>query len=411
MFDDWRFVVAKRLFTSAGGNRLFSFVGLLAVAGLVIAVAVLVIVLSVMNGFERELRERVLGVIPHGYLRPRETATFSDWQAVREKALSRQGIVAAAPSVSGAALAVKAERLQGLTFNGVVPELERTLSILPDFVVEGSFESLEDDRFNALVGVELAAALGLGVGDTFNLVLPEVRYTLAGPALTTRKLTVSGIFRVGADVDRNYLLLSLGDAARLKRQRGVDRIAVRTADLFDAPTILLEAAAADGLFAESWMRRHGSLYDAIRTQKATMFLLLLILVAVAAFNVVSNLVMTVADNKAKIAVLRTLGASAADIRFTFFLHGIMVGVLGVLLGLVAGVLCTLALSPLFSFITGLSGLEMMTEYFIRYLPTDIHLADLLGISVVAFAICLLATLYPASRASKAQPARTLAYEG
>ncbi len=410
MFSDWRFSLATRLFSSSRDNRLVSFVGLLSVGGLVLAVAVLVTVLSVMNGFERELRERVLGVIPHGTLHARQGDYLSDWQSVRNTVLGYEGVAGAAPTVSGTGLVVAGEQLSGVTFRGIDPALEGTVSILPRFVEGTTLQVLDERRFHAILGAELAEGMGLSIGDHFSLVLPDVRFTLAGPVLTTRQLTLAGTFRVGADVDKNQVLLSYTDAARLKRQRGVDGIVVKTDDLFAAPEILLNVAAAEGLYATSWMRRHGSLYDAIQTQKATMFLLLLILVAVAAFNVVSNLVMTVDDNRAKIAILRTIGASPGDIRLTFFVHGLLVGVLGVVIGVAIGVGLTLVLSPAFEVLTNLLGLEIMGEYFIRYLPTEVLISDLAAISTTAFLICIFATIYPANKAAKALPARPLAYD-
>ena len=406
----WRLAIAARLFVATAENRLLSFVGLLSVGGLVVAVAVLVIVLSVMNGFARELEQRVLAVIPHGTLYHRSGGTLTDWQTEREQALRHEGITGVAPLVAASALLIKGDNLQGVSLSGVDPDLEGSVSILPRFMVSGSFQSLKQGRFKALLGAELASKLGLALGDSFTLVLPDVRYTLAGPVLTSRKLELAGIFKVGADIDGNQIILSLNDAMKLKRQTGVDGLVVKTRDLFDAPFLLRELAVQQGYFAESWQRRHGSLHNAIQTQKATMFLLLLVLVSVATFNVVSNLVMTVEDSKPKIAVLRTLGASPADLRFIFLLHGLMVGVMGVLLGLAAGVLITLALSPIFALATDIFGLEVMTEYFIRYLPTDIQLTDLAVIAAVAFVICLLATLYPASKAARAQPARILAHD-
>ena len=409
MQNDWRVGVAFKLFGTSFGNRLMSFVGVLSIAGLALAVAVLVVVLSVVNGFERELRERVLGVMPHGTLYFRSGA---DWQSLRDEVLKHANVSGAAPLVEGSGLAMFDGRMQGIQFRGIDGNLERTVSILPDYVTEGSLSDLMENRFSAMIGAELAEALNVDVGDELTLVLPEVNFSLAGPIVTTRQLQVAGLFSVGADLDRHLVLLNLADAMRLKRQSSVDGVVLKLNDLFDAPRVLHEITLTTDhdLLTSSWMRQNGNLYEAIKTQKATMFLLLLILVAVAAFNLVSNLVMTVDDNRSEIAILKTMGATSAEIRAIFVLHGLMVCLTGLAIGLVVGMLLTLSLSGLYTAISEGLGLELMSEYFIRYLPTDIQVWDIGLISIFSLLICFFATIYPSTKAARANPVEVLAGE-
>ncbi|MBT4492061.1 MAG: FtsX-like permease family protein [Gammaproteobacteria bacterium] len=411
MINDWRVSMALRMFGSASGNRLMSFIGFLSVSGLTLAVAVLVIVLSVVNGFEKELKDRVLGVLPHGTLYTRQSVF--DWQSERSRVLQHADVLSAAPIVEGSGLAVNGQQLQGIQFRGINPELESEISLLPSFMLQGSIGDLGQSGFNTVIGAELAKTLGLVVGDDMTLILPNVVFSLAGPAMTTRRLHVVGLFRVGADIDKNLLLLDIGDAMKIKRQNSVDGLVVRLRDLFEAPRVLHElilSAESDDLFAVSWMRQNGNLYEAIRTQKVTMFFLLMILVAVAAFNIVSNLVMTVDDNKGEIAILKTMGASPTDLRMVFICHGMAVCMTGLAFGLAIGILLTMTLGPTYAIVSDWFGLDLMSEYFIRYLPTDIQGLDIVTICGVSLLICLGTTIYPATKAARANPVEVLAHE-
>jgi lipoprotein-releasing system permease protein len=409
MIDNWRCTVALRLFGSNSSNRLMSFVGLLSVGGLAVAVAILVTVLSVVNGFERELRERVLAVLPHGTVYSR--TGFEDWRVTRSDLLRHHEVLGVAPVVEGQGLLVVAGELTGVVFRGIDPEFEPTVSILPEFVEHGVLEQLANSKYGTILGAELARQLGVSRGDQVSLVLPDVGFSLTGPVVTTRRLTVLGTFEVGADIDKTHIYLNMVDAQKLKRQSGIDGLVLRIPDLFDIHKVLHAVSLSDpSLYGVSWMRQNGSLYNAIGTQKATLFLLLFVLVAVAVFNVVSNLVMTVDDNRSEIAILRTMGASPGDLRWIFIMHGLMVGVVGLLLGLLMGLALTLSLGNIYAILTDWFQLTLMQEYFIRYLPTQILVEDLAIISVVSLVISFLATIYPASRAAVANPVEALQYE-
>ena len=401
--------MALRLFGANSSNRLMSFVGLLSVGGLSVAVAILVTVLSVVNGFERELRERVLAVLPHGTVYSR--TRFEDWRVTRAELLRQPGVLGVAPVIEGQGLLVVNGQLTGIAFRGIDPELESTVSILPEFVGDGVLAQLASTQYGTILGAELARQVGVSRGDQISLVLPDVGFSLAGPVVTTRRLTVLGTFEVGADIDKTHIYLSISDAQKLKRQSGIDGLVVRIPDLFDIHKVLHGISlAAPSLYGISWMRQNGSLYNAIGTQKATLFLLLLVLVAVAVFNVVSNLVMTVDDNRSEIAILRTMGASPGDLSWIFILHGLMVGVVGLVIGLLMGLALTFSLGNIYAVLTQWFQLTLMQEYFIRYLPTEILTEDLVIISVVSLVISFVATIYPASRAAFANPVEALKYE-
>lgn len=414
---DWRLHVAARYSISSTSDDLVSFMSLISISGLVLGVAVLVIVISVMNGFEEELRSRVLGVVPHGVIYSRQAdirISDSRWQRQLQEWKSHAEIEGIAPIVEGSGLVLANGNLSGVSFTGIDPALETEVSIVQNYFIKGSLDTLAQGGYKVVLGEPLAVRIGVDVGDKLTLVLPELRFGLAGPTPTMKRLTVSGLFKVGSDLDQAQLYLHIRDAQKIKRQHHIDGFRIKFRDLFDAPRILHElilAAEQDNLFAYSWMRRHGNLYDAIQMQKTTMFLLLLMLVAVAAFNVVSNLMMTVQDKRSDIAIMRTMGASPGSIRRIFILHGIFVGVTGIGIGLVLGSVLAYWLSDIYFFIDNNLGLGLMDEYFIQYLPTKLLASDLFVIGIVSFLICLIATIYPASKAAAANPIEALQYEG
>lgn len=409
MLSDWRWLVALRLFGTASANQLMSFVGILSIGGLAVAVAVLVSVLSVVNGFEKELEERVLAVLPHGTIYSRKG--LDDWPELQREILAHPDVLGVAPVVEGSGLIVADGNMMGVAFRGIDVAQEGSVSILPDFVEGDGLAALADTRYGALIGRELAEELGVVPGDKISLVLPDVQMSLAGPVITTKRVTVAGLFQVGADMDRSHVFLNLDDARKLKRQAEIDGIVIRTNDLFQVPRVIQEIVSQNyTLFGISWMRQNGNLYDAIGTQKATLFLLLMLLVMVAMFNVVSNLVMTVDDNRSEIAILRTMGATPGDLRVVFMIHGMVVGIVGLVVGLLLGLLLTWSLAQLYETASRVFELNLMKEYFIRYLPVDVQLGDVLLISAASLLVSLLATLFPAGRAAKANPVEALQYD-
>ncbi len=411
LLHDWRLQIATRYSASSRSDQLLSFVSLVSIAGLVLGVAVLVIVLSVMNGFEKELRTRVLGVVPHGVIYSRSADV--DWHSLQEKWEGVPGVLATAPLIEGTGLALANGVLTGVRFTGIDPVLEKEVSIVDEYMLEGSLATLVSGTFNVVIGSGIAGRLQVRTGDRITMILPELSIGLAGPRPVMKRLRVSGIYHVGSDIDKSHLYLHLDDAMKLNRQHSIDGLRVRMKDLFDAPVILQEMIYSSGrhdLQGLTWMKRHGNLYDAIQMQKTTMFLLLLILVGVAAFNVVSNLMMVVQDKRADIAILRTIGASPTSVRTIFIVHGCIIGLVGVSTGIVSGVLLSHALGDIYGFLDAVFELGLMDEYFIQYLPVEVRFADMALVAMLSFTICVMATIYPASRAANASPAEALQYD-
>ena len=409
--SDWRLATAIRYTRSTTGDRLVSFMSFISISGLVLGVAVLVIVLSVMNGFERELRTRVLGVLPHGVVTSQ--SGFVDWQSIVAQIVKHPEVTGAAPLLEGGGLVVANGYISGVRYFGIEPVAEPDVSIVGNFFIEGSLNELRPGSYNLAMGTTLAHKLGVKLGEKITLVLPDAQLTMAGPIPRTKRFTLSGLFEVGSDIDKDQVFINLHDGLKLGRKTHVEAIRVATMDLFQAPRVLREIVSGiqqSNLATSSWMRRHGNLYDAIQMQKTTMFLLLLMLVAVAGFNVVSNLMMVVNEKKPDIAILRTMGASTNEVLGIFIVHGMLLGTVGVLLGIGLGVLISIYITEFYVVIDSVFQLGLMDEYFIHYLPSEILRGDLALIGAVSIFICFIVTIYPARMAARANPIEALQYE-
>ena len=410
----WPLTIAARLLDLRG----MSLVSTLSMSGLVLSVAVLVLVLSVMNGFETELRERVLEVLPHGSIHAEGrsgegTVSIGNLAAVREAAASHPDVRSALSVNSGRGLLVAGDSLRGIRFDGIDPQDAGGRGVAR-FLREGDLTDLTRGGFGMFVGATLAREAGVRTGDTITLVLPEARISVAGVLTRTKRFEVLGIFQVGADMDAETVFVHLDDAARLLRRSGVQEVRLTLADLFEAPRVVREILVEVNdpmLYGSSWMHTHGNLYAAIRMQKTTMFLLLLLLIAVAAFNVVSSLVITVTERRDDIAVLRTLGAGRGAVGVVFLIHGVIVGAVGVAAGLGIGTVCALAAPGAYAALDGAFNLALMDEYFIHYLPSEVQPGDLWQIAAASIGITLLASVYPAIRAATTDPVEILQYDG
>ncbi len=389
-----------------------STIGFIAICGLALSVAVLVIVVSVVNGFERELRERVFGVLPHLSLYGREplTPSVEDLDAL----VGLAAVASATAVVQGAGLAASGDKVRGVLLTGIDPDQYRSVSDLDRYLVHGELTDLAPGTYGLILGERLARQLGIDVGDKVTIVLPMATVTPAGLFPRQKRFDVIDLMRSESDLDNRGAYMHIDDAKTLFRLGAkVHGYQLKLHDLFMATQAARESLALLGLdrvFARSWMRTHGNLYQAIGMQKATMFVLLAFLVGVAAFNLVSTLVMVVEQRGADVAILKTLGARTATVMGSFVVLGVVIGTIGTGLGIGVGIGIATALPGLFAWVNSSFTLDLMNQYFVNYLPVEIRSSDIVNIALTAFVLCVLSTLYPAWRAAGLLPSRVLAHE-
>jgi lipoprotein-releasing system permease protein len=411
----YEYWIGRRYVRSRSTNGFISLISAISMLGIAIAVAVLIVVLSVVNGFERELQDRLLAMSAHASIEGSD-GRLSDWDAWVDIAERQPDVVAAAPFVDGQGLLVFGHQLSGAEFRGIDPLLEAKVSGVGGTVLEGDLASLEAGAYNIVLGVELADALQASMGDKVTLTLAEGIVTPAGVVPRTRRFTVSGIYRVGMyEFDRRLAFINIQDSQKLFR-KGDDVTGIRLAvtDIFNAPIIVREAALAGGggVLVSDWTRRHINFFRSIQITKSILFVILLMVIAVAAFNIVSTLVMVVRDKQADIAILRTAGATPGDILRVFVTQGMVIGVLGTLAGMILGVLLSLNLEGIVQFMEASLGIKFLAAdvYFISDLPADLRIPDVVRICSIALVLALLSTLYPAWRGARTLPAEALRYD-
>lgn len=408
-FVGLRYTRAKRR------NHFISFVSSAAMAGIALGVAALIVVLSVMNGFQKELRARILGVAAHVLVEGPEER-LPAWEAVVQRVKGQAGVLAAAPYVNAQGLLSGERTVQGSVIRGVLPDREDAVADLGRRMVAGRLDALRPGEFGIVLGAELARDLGARLQDKVTVIAPQGQVTAAGVLPRVKQFRVVGVFEVGMyEFDAGLALVHLADAQKLYRMgEDVTGVRLRLADLFEAPRVAraLTPLMPAGVVVSDWSRSHGNFFRAVQIEKRVMFVILTLIVAVAAFNIVSTLVMAVTEKQADIAILRTLGASPRHILRIFVVHGGVIGVAGTLAGLVGGVLLALNIDTVVPFIERSLGVQFLARdvYYINQLPSDLQLQDVAVITVVSFALSLLATLYPSIRAARINPATALRYE-
>lgn len=415
MFRPLGLYVGLRYTRAKRRNHFISFISLTSMLGFVLGVAALITVVSVMNGFEKEIRERFLSMAAHATISG-PGGRLSGWPAVAEAAQAHPRVTGVAPYVRAQAMLIHGTGVSGTLIRGVLPEDEPQVSDLVSNMTAGRLDALEDGGYGIVLGKALARALGAIVGDRVTLIAPQARVTPAGVLPRLRRFTVVGIFEVGMqEHDAGLALIHMGDAARLFRlQDQVSGVRLRLDDMLRAPWVSRELARAlpGSYWVTDWTQHHVNLFRAIKTEKTVMFVILTLIVLVAAFNIISMLIMVVTDKESDIAILRTLGATPFTVMGIFMVQGMVIGVVGTLAGAMLGVLVASNVETIVSAIEAFFNTKFLPPdvYYISDVPSDMHWIDVARISVVALLLSLIATLYPAWRASRTQPAEALRYE-
>lgn len=400
------------------GDRFVSFIAASSMAGIALGVAALIIVLSVMNGFQTQVRDRMLSVLPHIELyvpRMGPEAVLEQWQEIAGMAKQNPEVQGTAPFVAAQGMIVRGEALSGVQIRGIDPGRESAVSEVAQQMISGDLSALVPGSFSIVLGSQIANSLGVSAGDTVLVLAPQGSISPAGFAPRMRQFTVSGIFSSGYyEYDASLAFINFEDAARVFRDSGTSGVRVRIADMQEAPLVARELARTlpPYVHAQDWTLNNRTWFAAVQTEKRMMFLILALIVAVAAFNLLSSLVMAVKDKRSDIAILRTLGASPREVARIFLVQGSLIGVVGTALGVGLGMLVAYNIDVIVPFIERLLGVQFLPQqiYFISELPSNPQLDDILVVAATSLVLSLLATLYPSWRASSLQPAQVLRHD-
>ncbi|MGK0172837.1 MAG: lipoprotein-releasing system permease protein [Gammaproteobacteria bacterium] len=396
-------------------SHFVSFITMSSILGIAVGVTALITVLSVMNGFEKELRSRILGLASHatvaGFNEP-----LKDWRRARDLAAQHPEVIGVAPYVTGEGMFTVGGNVQGAIIRGVLPSEEPQVSEVATFMKDGALTDLVPGKYGVLLGDILAKRLGVRIGNKVTLVAPQAQVTPVGILPRMRRFTVKGIFSVGhGQYDGGFALIHMQDAARLfQLGDGVTGVRLKLTDLYRARSVSHELAESMGglYYVTDWTQHHKNFFRALATEKTVMFVILTLIVAVAAFNIVSTMIMVVTDKQAEIAILRTLGLTPGGIMKVFVIQGTVIGAFGTLFGGLGGIALALNVETIVRKIETIFGTRFLNPdiYFISDIPSDIRIPDVIAVLAVAFVMSVLATVYPAWRASRVQPAEALRYE-
>lgn len=406
----WRYTRATK---RAHRNTFISFISMVSMAGIALGVAALIIVLSVMNGFQKEVRDKMLSALPHIEVLTNDPEF--DWQATLKQVKAYPQVLAGAPFVVAQAMLTHDNDVRGILLRGIQPDLENDVTPINSHLVQGTLAALVPEKFNIVLGIELARAMQVNIGDRVMVVVPQGSITPAGVLPRLRAFTIVGLFASGHyDIDSNLALIHIDDAEKLLRLERPNGIRLRLTDMQLAPRVAqeLNRHLPVSLYARDWSSQNRNWFAAVQTEKRMMFIILALIIAVAAFNLVSTLVMTVTDKYADIAILRTMGASAGSIMKIFFVQGLTIGAIGTLLGIGLGCVIALNIDVIVPAIERLLGTRFLPQdiYFISELPSDLRIDDVIRIGGLSFFLSLMSTLYPSWRAARVQPAEALRYE-
>jgi lipoprotein-releasing system permease protein len=415
MFKPLSVYIGLRYTRAKRRNHFISFISLTSMFGVALGVMALITVLSVMNGFEKELRERILGMTSHAFITGAGN-TLKDWPTLQALLVDEPHIVDSAPFVEGQAMISQGSRVRGTLVRGVDPKLEGRVSSIGEKIVQGQFESLQPGSFGIILGKDLAIAMGVSTGDKITLITPHVSPTPAGVIPRLKRLDVVGVFEIGMyEYDSALAIMNIEDAAKLFKIAGkVTGLRLKLDDVYQAPQITRELlySLPNHYRAADWTYQHANFFKALKTEKTVMFVILLLIVAVAAFNIVSTLIMMVTDKQSDIAILRTLGMKPRDIMAIFMVQGTMIGLFGTLLGIITGVALALNVETIIANLEQFLGYQFLPAdvYYISSLPSDLHWNDVVVIGTISFILSLLSTLYPSWRAAQVKPAEALRYD-
>lgn len=396
-------------------NHFISFISSISMAGIAIGVMTVIVVISVMNGFDKELKERMLGSVAHATISSYGNEYIDGWENAITVAENTDGVISVAPFISSEAM-LQGYRTTGALIQGIDPSYEKKVTQIASKMKYGSMDDLKSGEYNIIIGVDLAAKLGVGPNEKITVYIPQFKTTAVGVLPRMKRFTVVGIFEMGAyEYDSKLALIHLSDAQKLEKiKNAIEGIRIKTNDLMQAPKIAHQLSDKLGGFfkVRDWTQENSNFYQATQQERIVMFIILSMIVAVAAFNILSTMVMLVTEKNSNIAILRTLGMSGGQVMKIFMVSGVVIGAIGTIIGTILGLIVSFNISPIIAQLEDYFKVDFMSSevYYISDITADVHQNDVIAIVIVAFGLSILATIYPAWRASRVQPAEALRYE-